>query len=96
MGRLKSPLNHHDAVSLAVVSVLTLGAILWALTPAQTSPWSIIAPGNTVWDFLENARRRQSVRRPSWGGLTSQGAKASIKTNLRSDRNYLVSSVAAG
>lgn len=40
--------------------------------------------------------RPSAPRRPSWGALKMQGAKASVQTNLREDRRYFVSFPIAG
>lgn len=35
-------------------------------------------------------------RRPSWGALAEQGAKKSVRTNLRKDKKYFLSFPFAG
>jgi hypothetical protein len=63
---------------------------LWADIPVETA--------EEFWEWLadENKRLRGVTRRASWGALSGQGAKASIRTNLRDDRRYLMSRNSGG
>ena len=46
-----------------------------------------------IWEYLQEQRSnaRLPVKRPSSSALVSHGAKAHLKTNLRDDKNYLIS-----
>jgi hypothetical protein len=51
--------------------------------------------GIDAWRWV-NKHRRGGYRRPSWGGLTQQGAKGHIRTNLKRDKHYLLTFPWAG
>jgi hypothetical protein len=54
---------------------------------------TIIPETTYTWEWI--ASKRKSVA-PSEGGLKSQGAKASFRTNLRQDKKYFQSHFTAG
>jgi hypothetical protein len=58
-----------------------------------------LAEPEEFWGWLaeENKRiRGEETRRVSWGALKSQGAKATVRENLRDDRRYLLPAFSGG
>lgn len=49
-----------------------------------------------AWPFVDRAQRERGLQRLSWGALQQQGAKGSIKANLKDDRAYMFTIYGAG
>lgn len=64
--------------------------------PKSANLWSYVPQDNTTaWEWVAS-QRREGYRRPSWGGLKSQGAKGHIRENLLEGKQYLTTFPAAG
>jgi hypothetical protein len=93
-----------NTVPLLVIALVTSLVVLWAANPVVTSRklWDDLPSGYddeySIWDHIAQLRARTQgqERRPSWGGLSEQGAKASIYGNLRGDRKYLITATIDG
>lgn len=62
--------------------------------------WSYVSLGDATeerqaWDWVAT-QRRKGYKRPSWGGLESQGPKAHMRDNLIGDKLYLTTFPVAG
>jgi hypothetical protein len=62
------------------------------------SSWSstVLDTEGNGWDYVDEVGREYETQRLSWGALEQQGAKRSIRTNLRGDKGYLLSMYGAG
>jgi hypothetical protein len=69
--------------SIMVISAITKG---YRRVSAQ-SLWDL-PQGMDVWDYIQKYRP-SGLRRVSWGALKGRGRKASMRDNLREDKNYL-------
>ncbi|GFZ47020.1 hypothetical protein JCM24511_04246 [Saitozyma sp. JCM 24511] len=62
--------------------------------------WASLPIGDpgALWGWLAELNKsiRGETRRVSWGALKAQGAKASLRENLRNDRRYLMSAGSGG
>lgn len=103
----RSVLGGLSGLALCLVSWTILYWPQWAgLTPRHLGHahelWADVpfAEPEQFWGWLaeENKRIRggEETRRMSWGALKSQGAKATVRENLRDDRRYLLSALSGG
>jgi hypothetical protein len=85
---------------LIVVAGVALSAyvILWfpvQLIGSRPALWADIPveKPEEFWEWVadENKRLRGETRRASWGALSGQGAKRSLRSNLRDDKRYMMS-----
>jgi hypothetical protein len=96
---LGNPFNGAFASSSTIK--IEVGPKLDSHNPAEVSYlWSYVTgidtPGeHQTWDWVSE-QRREGYRRPSWGALRSQGAKAHMRDNLYPDKKYLNSYPVAG
>jgi hypothetical protein len=68
---------------------------LWSYVDWTGEP-DVVADSTWRWVTAQSFQEAHGYRRPSWGGLKSMGAKASLYENLRDDQKYFMAYPTAG
>lgn len=84
---------------LLIASVPALALFAWLgqdKIPNWYSSIESIEAGGDGWEYVDSIDKETGLQRLSWGALEEQGAKSSIRKNLRGDKGYLFSMYGAG
>ena len=85
-------------IGLVLGLIVVFGLTGLFVAPRLLHPSRWLPDDSSVWDYLSLAgsKGHLTIHRPSWGALSSQGAKASFRTNLRPDKRYVSSFILGG
>lgn len=77
---------YHDSVPLPTASISS-----WTSSSGTEE-----LPEGNGWEIVAAVKKRDGIKRTSWGALKQQGARSHIRENLRDDKKYLFTMYGAG